>query len=144
MYAYTCIYMHTALSHLLPCPECTVWPRQCPLCHTADMSAVSQSRHVCRVTDTGDKSAVSDSTHVCCVTHRRHACCSTRCHVSQRTCRLWHTKRHICCGTLQTCLLCDTVDMSAVSHSEKVGATLDHDVVVLLARGRANASVLAE
>ena len=37
-----------------------------------------------------------------------------------RQCPLRHTADIVCCDTQQTCLLCDTTDMSAVSHSKHV------------------------
>ena len=64
----------------------------CLLCHTADMSALPDSRHVCYVTQQtvllgykADMSDVSHSRHVCCYTadmsdvpHSTHVCCVTQ------------------------------------------------------------------
>ena len=57
------------------------------------------------------------------VSQRRHVCCMT-----QQTCLLCDTadvsvvrrNRHVCCVTHQTCLLCVTGDMSTVSCSRHV------------------------
>ena len=62
-------------------------------------------------------SAVSRSTH------SRHVCC-----VKKQTCLLCETmdmsavchSRHVCYVTQQTCLLCNTADMSAVRHSRHI------------------------
>ena len=83
---------------------CSVSQQKCQLCQTADMSAVSHSRHVCCLTQQA----------FCCMTHQ--------------TCFLCHTadmsaephSRNICCVTQQACLLRDIADMSAVSHSTYV------------------------
>ena len=48
---------------------CCVTKQTCLLCQTKDMTAVSQSRHVCLV------SVVSYSRHVCCVTHQACLLC---------------------------------------------------------------------
>ena len=55
--------------------------------------------------------------------HSRHVFC-----VTQQTCLLCHTadmsavshSRHVCCDTQQTCLLCHTADMSAASRNRHV------------------------
>ena len=55
--------------------------------------------------------------------HGRHVCC-----VTQQTCLLCHTaemsavshSRDVCCVTQQSCLLCHAADMSAASHSRHV------------------------
>ena len=64
-----------------------------PLCYTADMSAVSHSRHACCVTQqtcmlchTADMSVASHSRHV---SHRRHVRCVTRQSAVSRS-------RHVC------------------------------------------------
>ena len=92
IYIYICIYIYTAASHKFVVPKRTPPPRMTPddtawaihgsprvhirqqtclLCHTADMSAVGRSRHVCFVRkhtcllcDTADRSAVSHSRHI--------------------------------------------------------------------------------
>ena len=88
------------------------------LCHTAGMSAVSHSRHVCSVTqqtyvlcDTVGMSAVSHSGQVCCVKKQTCLLCDTA-----DMSAVSHS-RHVCCVTQQTCLLCYTADMSDMSHS---------------------------
>ena len=59
-----------------------VTQQTCLLCHTADMSALSRSRHVCWVTQltyllchAADVSAVSRSRHVCWVTQLTYLLC---------------------------------------------------------------------
>ena len=91
------------------------------LCHTADISAVWQSRHVCCVTQqprllcfTADLSGVSHSRHVCCVRQQKFLLC----HTADKP-AVSHS-RHVCSGPQQTCLLCHTADMSAASHSRRV------------------------
>ena len=104
-----CMYKHMV---------CCVTRQTCLLCHTSDMSAVSQSRHVCHVTQqtcllchTADKSAASHSRHVCYVTQQTFLLCPTADLFAMSY------SRHVCCVTQQTFLLCHTTDMSAVSHS---------------------------
>ena len=112
---------------------CCVIHQTCLLCHTAEMSAVSDttdrsavshSRHFFRLKqqthplrDTTDMSAVRHSRHVCCVTQQTCLLCRTA-----DMSVVWHG-RHVCCLTHQTCQTCplchtpDMSDMSAVSHS---------------------------
>ena len=70
------------------------------------ISAVSYSRHVCRVTQqtcllrhTTDMSAGSHGRHVCCVTQQT----CLPCHTSDMS-AVCHS-RHVCCVTQQICLL---------------------------------------
>ena len=81
------------------------------LCHKLDVSAVSQSRHVCCVTQhtcllcrTAVMSAPSHSGCACCVAQQTSAV----------------SLRHFCCFAQQTCLLCCTTNLSAVSHRRHV------------------------
>ena len=87
--------------------------RNVGLCHTADMSAVSRSKHLCCVKQqtclpchTADTSAVSHSRHV------------LPCHTAD-TSAVSHS-RHVCCVTLQTRVPCHTAGMVAVSHGRHV------------------------
>ena len=70
---------------------------------------------------TADMSAVSHTRHCCCVTSR-HVCC-----VTQQTCLICHIadmsavshNRQVFFVTQQTCLLCHTADITAASHSRR-------------------------
>ena len=74
---------------------CCVTEQTCPLCHAADIAALSRSKHVCCVTQqtrlmchTANMSAMSHSRHVCCVT--------------QQTCLLQHTADMSLCHTAES------------------------------------------
>ena len=87
---------------------CSVTQQTCQLCHTADVSAVSQSRRVCCVTQ--QTCLLCHTVNMSAVSRNRHVC-----HVTQQTClcdaadmsAVSHS-RHVCCGNRLTCLLCDT------------------------------------
>ena len=73
-----CLPPHTAVI------VCCDTQQTCLLCDTADMSAVSHSRHVCCVKQqtcllcqAADMSAVSRSRHVCCITRQTCLLCHT-------------------------------------------------------------------
>ena len=95
------------------------------LSHTADMSAVSDSRRLCCVTQQ-TMPAVSHSRHR--LLRDAADVSAVSCCVTQQTCPLCHTAdmcavshgRHFCCVTQQTCVLCYTADMSAPSHIRHV------------------------
>ena len=65
------------------------------LCHTADMSVVSHSRHVC------------------CVAQQELALCHTA------GMSAVSNSRDVCFGKQQTCLLCHAADMCVVQHSRR-------------------------
>ena len=105
------------------------WLQACLLCLTADISALTHSRHVCHVTqqtcllcEIADMSAVSHSRHVCCVTQQTCLLCgkanSLLCYAGDMS-ALSHGRR-FCCVTQQACRPCHTTDMSSVYHSRHV------------------------
>ena len=105
-----------------------VMQQTCLLCHTADMSAVSHSRHVCCVTQqtcllchTADMSAVSHSRHVCCVTQQTCLLCHTADMLSCRIRNLQRTLMSVYVNTfLHICLY------RHVSHSKLVCLAAHH------------------
>ena len=70
MYAH--IYM--TLSHLLPCPECALWPQIMP--NPADI-VCCDTQQTCLLCDKADMSAASNNRHVCCVKQQTCLLCRT-------------------------------------------------------------------
>ena len=80
---------------------------------TADMSAVSHSRHVCCAKQ--QTCLLSHTAGTSAVLHTRHGCC-----VTEQTCLLWHTVDLSAVSCSQHFLLCHNAKMFAVPHSRYV------------------------
>ena len=119
---------------LRPSPACMYALTHSLLCLTADMSAVSHSRHVCCVTqracllcDTADIVCCVTQQTLSAVSHSRQCLLFHTADMSavshSRQCLLFHTADMSAVSHSRQCLLCQTADMSAVSHSSMSAAS---------------------
>ena len=107
----TChMYIYIYIWHFLICclvQNVPLYPRQCLLCHTTDIICCV-TQQTCLRCCTANMPAVSQSRHVCCVTQQTYVLCDTA------DMSAMSRSRHACCVTQQIFLLCGSADMSAV------------------------------